>query len=73
MPTDLRVFLNEQPLTLPAGATVGDALRLAAPDMLPLVEQGAAFVTDGRGIEVALALPLTGGLILRAQRASRRG
>ena len=73
MPSELRVFLNEQPLTLPAGATVGDALRRGLPELSPLVAEGAAHVTDGRGIEVDLASPLAGGAILRAQRTSRRG
>lgn len=73
MPTELRVFVNERPFSVPAGATVADAVRLAEPALLPLLADGGAFVTDGRGIEVAPDAPLTGGAILRAQRASRRG
>ena len=50
-----------------------DALRAAAPELVPLCEAGQAVVTDGRAIEIALDAPLTGGAILRAQQTSRRG
>lgn len=69
---DLRIFVNERGLTLPAGATVRDALRAAQPELEPLVAAGGAFVTDGRGVEIALDAVLAGGAILRAQRSSRR-
>jgi hypothetical protein len=73
MPAELRVFVNEHPYSLPAGSTVRDALRAARPELVPLCEAGGAAVTDGRGIEIALDAPLTGGAILRAQQTSRRG
>ncbi len=73
MPAELRVFVNERAYSLPAGATVRDALRAAEPDLLPLLETGDAVVTDGRGIAVAPDVVLPAGSILRAQRRSRRG
>ncbi len=73
MPPALRIFVNERPFSVPAGATVADAVRLAEPALLPLLAEGGALVTDARGLEVPLDAPLTGGAILRAQRASRRG
>jgi hypothetical protein len=73
MPAELRVFVNERPCSLPAGSTVRDALQAARPELVPLCAAGRATVTDGRGIEIALDAPLTGGAILRAQQTSRRG
>jgi hypothetical protein len=73
MPADLRIFVNERAFTLPAGSTVRDALRLAAPELLLPEAEGSALVTDGRGVDIALDAPLSGGAILRAHRSSRRG
>lgn len=73
MPADVRVFVNERACSLPPGSTVRDALRAVVPELLPLCEAGQAAVTDGRAIEIALDVPLTGGAILRAQQTSRRG
>lgn len=73
MAQEIRVFLNERGLTLPAGAVVRDALRAIVPELLPSCETGQAFVTDGRGIAVTLDTPLQAGAILRAARSSRRG
>ena len=73
MPADLRIYLNERGYTLPAGASVRDALRAAAPELLPDAERGAAAVTDARGLPVALDDRLESGAILRAARSSRRG
>lgn len=73
MPADLRIFVNERAFTLPAGSTVLDALRLAAPELLLPEAEGGALVTDGRGVDIALDAPLSGGAILRAHRSSRRG
>jgi hypothetical protein len=69
---ELRVFLNEQGLTLPLGALVRDAILAGAPDLLPALEGGEGFITDGRGLPVPLDAPLSGGAILRAARSSRR-
>jgi hypothetical protein len=69
---ELRVFLNERGLTLPAGALVRDAIRAGSPDLLPLLARGEAFVTDGCGLPVALDAPLSGGAILRAAATARQ-
>ncbi|MDX2119719.1 MAG: hypothetical protein SF070_01520 [Gemmatimonadota bacterium] len=73
MSTGLRVFVNERPYSLPPGSTVRDALRAAAPELVPLCEAGQAVVTDGRALAIGLDAPLSGGAILRAQPTSRRG
>lgn len=69
---ELRVFVNDRGLTVPAGALVRDAILAASPELLPLLEAGDGYVTDGRGLPVALGAPLTSGAILRAAASSRR-
>lgn len=73
MPAEIRVYVNEQGCTLPAGARVRDALAATVPELLPACATGDAVITDGRGLPVALDDPIGGGSILRALRSSRRG
>ena len=61
----IRVFINGSVLDLPAGATVGDAVRAGDPTLPDKIAFGAAYVTDGRGIEIDPSLPLQSGAILR--------
>jgi len=68
----IRIYLNEQGLDLPAGATVREAVQRGVPELLPDCEAGAANLTDGRGLPLALDSVLAGGSILRAARKSRR-
>ncbi len=72
MPSDIRVYVNERGGTLPAGARVRDALEALVPELLPVCDSGEGLVTDGRGLPVSLEAPLSGGMILRAVRSSRR-
>ena len=67
------VFVNARSISLAAGATARDAVRAAAPDLLPACDTGEALVTDARGLPVPLGEPLHAGAILRVARASRRG
>ena len=69
---EIRVFLNERGLTVPPASTVRDLLATALPELLPAVTEGSAFVTDGRGLPIALDVVLTPGAILRAARSGRR-
>ena len=73
MPIACTVFINGQSVSLPAGALVIEALRLAAPDLIVACERGEAFVRDGRDLPLALDAPLAAGAILRTARSSRRG
>jgi hypothetical protein len=73
MPAEIRVYVNERGCTLPAGAVVRDALGVAVPELLSAGDAGGVLVTDGRGLAIALTAPLSGGMILRALRSSRRG
>jgi hypothetical protein len=68
----LRIYVNEQGLTVPHGATVASALRLFDAGLAESVGSGGARVTDGRGIAVSLDAPLSGGSILRVIRGGGR-
>jgi hypothetical protein len=69
---ELRVFVNDRGLTLPPGALVRDAILAASPELLPQLEEGVGYVTDGRGLPVSLGAPLASGAILRAAASARR-
>jgi hypothetical protein len=58
---------------LPADAAAGDAVRLFDATLGERVAAGAAYMTDGRGVEVNPAEPLTNGAILRVIVRARRG
>lgn len=74
MSETIRIFVNASVVDLPAGAVVGQALRAFDPALERDVASGAAYVTDGRGIELDRSAPLAGGAILRvALRARRAG
>ena len=61
----IRVFVNAAAVDLPAGANVADAVRATDPSLVDKVAGGAAYVTDGRGIEINPAALLSSGAILR--------
>jgi hypothetical protein len=69
----VRVFVNGGMLDLPAGAAVREAIRLFDSTLGERIAAGAAYVTDGRGIPVDPADPLTNGAILRVVVRSQRG
>jgi hypothetical protein len=77
MSQTIRVFVNASALELPAGSDVSRAVRAFDPALERQVASGAAYVTDGRGIEIDPASLLVSGAILRvaarARRAFRRG
>ncbi len=68
----IRVFVNTTAVDLPAGAVVSEAVRAADPQLAASVERGAAFVTDGRGLEVDPTASLASGSILRVVVRARR-
>lgn len=72
MPNDIRVFINDRGHNLAPGASVRDAIRAAAPELLDDAEAGQANITDARGLPVNLDDVLAAGTILRAARGSRR-
>ncbi len=73
MKDTIRVFVNAGPLDLPSGADVAEAVRLFDPALERQVASGAAYVTDGRGIEIDSTAQLAAGAILRVVVRARRG
>ena len=69
----IRVFVNASPVDLPAGADVAQAVRAFDATLEPRIAKGAAYVTDGRGIEIDPAARLSGGAILRVVVRAHRG
>jgi hypothetical protein len=72
MTDTIRVFVNAGPLDLPSGADVAQAVRLFDPALERQIAGGAAYVTDGRGIEIDSTARLTAGAILRVVVRARR-
>lgn len=70
MPDPLRVFVNERPVSVPAGATALDAARAHDPALAERLGAGTAALTDARGLPVDPAERLAAGAILRV--VSRR-
>jgi hypothetical protein len=69
----IRVFVNGGVVDLPAGTAVAEAVWTFDADLGQRMAAGAAYVTDGRGIELGPAEPLTSGAILRVVVRARRG
>lgn len=65
LPAEVRVYVNEQGLSLPRGSTVLDAVRAHSADDGAALEAGGARVTDSRGLELDASSVLTGGTIMR--------
>jgi hypothetical protein len=61
----VRVFVNASLIDLPPDAVVRDAVRAADPSLSDMLSTGAAYVTDGRGIQIDPSSPLMNGAILR--------
>ena len=69
----IRVFVNTSALDLPVGAAASEAVRAFDPELEARVARGAAYVTDGRGIEIDPSETLASGAILRVVVRARRG
>lgn len=71
MSPQMRVFCNERPADVAAGATVREVILAVEPTMLDALLTGRAFVTDGVGRALPLDQRLTAGAILRVRRTAR--
>lgn len=69
----ISVFVNEKPITLAGGSQARDAVAAWDPLVLPALETGAAYLTDGRGIELNPKAPLASGSIIRVVVSARAG
>ena len=68
----MRIFVNATPIEVDPGTDVRSAVRAYDTAMEAKVEEGAAYVTDARGIEMAADTPLAAGSILRVVVSARR-
>jgi hypothetical protein len=73
MTATIRVFVNAVAIDLPVGSDVCAAVRALDEAIAEKVSSGAAYVTDGRGIEISSDSPLVAGAILRIIVSARRG
>lgn len=73
MSETIRVFVNAGAVDLPPGADVSAAVRAFDPALERQIASGAAYVTDGRGLEISCESPVDRGAILRVVVRSRRG
>jgi hypothetical protein len=62
---ELRAYVNERGVSVPAGSTALDAVRAHSPTLADEVAAGAARLTDSRGLPIDANQLATGGLILR--------
>ncbi|MGH7658824.1 MAG: hypothetical protein ACREL6_11380 [Gemmatimonadales bacterium] len=68
----IRVFINEQPVTVLEGALARAAVEAFDPEMLELLDTGKAYLTDGRGVRLEPDAPLAAGGIVRLISPARR-
>jgi hypothetical protein len=61
----VRVFVNAEMMDFPAGSTVADAVRAIDRSILDKTADGAAFITDGRGIDLEPSETMVNGAIIR--------
>lgn len=64
-PGSVRAFVNEQPVTVPLGATALDAVRALSAEAADAVRDGTQRITDSRGLPLDPATPTHGGAIYR--------
>jgi len=69
----LRIYINERPLSVPAGSTVAAALALFDDAIASRVAAGTSAVTDGRGLPLTPDFALSTGAILRIVGAGSAG
>ncbi len=68
---ELRVFVNEQLVTVPAGSGVRTAVERLGPDLAAALAQGRLLLTDGRGLPISADDTVHAGAIIRAVVSSR--
>jgi hypothetical protein len=64
-PAEVRVYVNERGVSLPAGSVALDAVRALFPEHAAAVAEGTMRLTDSRGLPIGAQVPLTGGAIFR--------
>lgn len=70
-PAELRVFVNDQLVTLPAGSVVRAAVERFDADLAAALARGGLVLSDGRGLPLSADDSLHAGAIIRAVVSSR--
>lgn len=65
----VRIYVNSQPVDVPAASTVLDAVARWNPEEGELVRSGHKQINDSRGLAAALTAPVHNGAIFRLVRA----
>ncbi|HKP28703.1 MAG TPA: hypothetical protein VJU15_04850 [Gemmatimonadales bacterium] len=68
-----RVFVDAVAVEVEPGSVARDAVAARDPSVLARLEDGTAYLTDGRGIRLDPDTPLAAGAILRLVKSARRG
>ena len=68
--SEILVFINERPTSVPAATTVVDAVAVVDADAAGAIRARRAYVTDGVGRPVDAGAGLVTGSILRVVRAA---
>lgn len=63
--TEVRVFVNEQGVTLASGTPALEAVRRLFPQEADAIDAGQRRLTDSRGLPIDAATPVYGGAIYR--------
>ena len=71
MSEPLRVFVADRVVLVPPGATAAAAVAGCDPALAERLEDGSAYLTDGRGIRLAATAPLFSGAIVRVVLSAR--
>ena len=67
------IFLNDRPLHVAPGATLGRVLAEFEPDLYAAMLGGGAVATDGRAVPVDGDSVVSAGSIYRVRRSARGG
>lgn len=72
MTDTVRIFIDEQPVEAPDGASIRAVLAERDPGLTAALDAGAAFVTDGVGRRISPETTASRGAIYRIVRSARR-
>jgi hypothetical protein len=72
MTDTVRIFIDEQPVEAPVGASIRSVLAARDPGLTAALDAGQAFVTDGVGRRISPETTASHGAIYRIVRSARR-
>ena len=65
MTAPILVFVNDRPVRIAPDASMGDAVAACDSVLAAKLQQGGAYLTDGRGIRLDAGAPVFAGAIVR--------